>query len=197
MSGIDKILTVIENQSKQNADAVINAAQKKAKAISSEGNEEAKKAHDQLIEKCVRDCETEYINACSAIDAAMKREILACKVHCINMAVERALNKISELPDDEYFAIILKLIGTHLRKGCGILSFGVKDLARIPSDFEKNVNLLAGIDGSSVKLSNEPADIENGFKLSYGDISENCSFSAIAEEKKDAISDKAAAVLFA
>ena len=50
--------------------------------------------------------------------------------------------------------------------------------------------------GGSVQLSKQPADIEDGFILSYGLISENCSFRAMMEAEKEDIRDTAARILF-
>lgn len=197
MPGLDKILNAIRSSGEQNAEAIIREAEKKARKIRSDGDESARRAYEEHIEKARLDCEREYASACSSAEAEAKRELLACKSQCIDEAVERALIQIAELPDDEYFGMILKLAGYRLLNGHGIISFGERDLARIQQDFEKNLNLLASVDGSSLSISHVPADIESGFILSYGDITENCSFRAIAEAESETIRDKAASVLFA
>lgn len=197
MPGLDKILNAIRSSGEQSAEAIIREAEAKAGKIRSDGEESARQAYEEHMEKTRLDCEREYSSACSSAEAEMKRKLLACKSQCIDEAVEKALAQIAELPDDEYFGMILKLAGERLLNGHGIISFGKRDLARIPQDFEKNLNLLASIDGSSLSISHEPADIESGFILSYGDITENCSFRAVAEAESEAIRDKAASILFA
>ena len=56
--------------------------------------------------------------------------------------------------------------------------------------FEKTVKIF------NIKISEKPAEIENGFILTYGLISENCSFRAIIEAERDSLRDMAAAELF-
>lgn len=196
MSGLDKILQEIENQSRQRSELLEKEADRKADTIRAEGERASEEKYNALVQKYRDECEREYANACSAADSAMGRELLMCKVECIDNAVKNALEYVSSLPDKEYFAIILKLVVKHLQQGNGILSFGARDLARLPDDFAEKVNNFTENGKTTITISDRPADIENGFLLSYGKISENCSFSAIAEAERNTIRDKAAAVLF-
>lgn len=196
MSGLNKILHEIENQSRQRADLMEKEAMQKADAIRSEGEKISEEKYNALIQEYRNECEREYVNACSAADAAMRRELLICKVECIDKTVKKALERVAELPDQEYFAVILKLISKHLQPGEGILSFSKKDLSRLPSDFAEKLKNLADKENTYITISEKPADIENGFLLSYGKISENCSISAIVEAEKNSIRDKTAAILF-
>ncbi|MCD8187501.1 MAG: V-type ATP synthase subunit E [Ruminococcus sp.] len=196
MPGLNKILSTIEEQSRRQADALIGEAEKKTQKIRTDGDAAAQSAYDRRIEDCKAECEHEYADACSSAEAGMKRELLAYKIKYIDAVINNAIEKINSMPDEEYFSAVLRLAGANMRKGDGIMYFSSRDLARIPSDFGKRLNLLASVDGSSLKISDEPADIENGFILQYGSISENCSFSAIAEADRDVLRDKAAALLF-
>lgn len=196
MSGLDQILDMIESQGKQNADALIRSAEQKAEKIRLEGEAKANEEFDRQIERFRSDCDMAYRNACSSADAAARRELLACKVAYIDKAIQTAIERTADLPDSEYFGILIRLLGKHIRKGKGILQLSAKDLKRLPADFERNIHLLAESENSEIELLAEPADIENGFILSYGLISENCSFDSIAESEKNEIRDIAAAVLF-
>ena len=126
----------------------------------------------------------------------MKRKILACKVELIDETIEKTIDKLKKLPEKEYFELILKLAERHLQPDKGIISLGKADLARVSGDFENQLNTIASKNGGSIQLSKEPADIEDGFILKYGLISENCSFRAIIESEKDEIRDTAARALF-
>ena len=79
---------------------------------------------------------------------------------------------------------------------CEIIS--VKDDGNriVRFDFESRLNEIAKIKGGDITLSEKPADIESGFILSYGLISENCSFRSILESEKDSVRDTAASFLF-
>lgn len=196
MPGLDKILSTIEDQARESAESIVRQAEQKSASIRSEGDKQAQSAYNDIMEKCRKNCGFKYAGACNSIDSEMKRELLRCKIQCIDKAAETALEKLSSLPDGEYFAVIIRLAEKYMRKGSGVMYFGKKDLSRLPSGFEKSLNVLAETRGSTIEISPEPADIADGFILRYGNISENCSFRAIAEAEKNNIRDTAAAVLF-
>ena len=196
MSGLDEILSLIEAQQKETEDSIIKAAVSKADAIKADGDEKARKAYDDFLKRSTAQAEKDYENACNSADAEMKRKLLSCKVELIEQAVEKTVSKLKALPDKEYFDLMLSLAERHIRPEKGILSLGKKDLSRIPSDFESRLNELAGKKNGTISLSDEAADIEDGFILSYGLISENCSFRSILESEKESVRDTAARVLF-
>lgn len=196
MSGLDEILNLIEAQQKQTEESIIKAAVSKADAIKAEGDSKAQKAYDDFMKKSSAQAEKDYENACNSADAAMKRRILACKVGLIDQTLEKTVSRLKKLPEKEYFELILKLAERHIRPEQGVISFGKSDLSRIPADFENRLSELAKKKSGQIILSKEAADIEDGFILTYGLISENCSFRSIIESEKEAVRDTAARVLF-
>lgn len=196
MSGIEEILNIIDSQQKQTEDNLVSAAEHKASAIIYDGKEKAEKAYEEHIKKMSEQLAHDFDNACSSADAAMKRRVLARKIGLIDETIEKALAKLDKLPDSEYFAVIGKLAAKRLRAGEGVLSLSKRDLGRVPDSFMKELSAAAVKVGGSVKLDSQPADIENGFILTYGLISENCSFRAVVEAEREGVRDTAARVLF-
>lgn len=196
MSGLDEILNLIETQQQQGEEMILKAAKSKAAAIKAEGDKKAQAAYEDFMHRAKEQAEKDYENACNSTDADMKRRILSCKVGLIDEAVDKVIAKLKALPDSEYFHLIIKLAERHSQPDKGVICLCSKDLARVPADFESKLNESVKKSGGSISLSKEPADIEDGFILSYGLISENCSFRAIIESEKDEIRDTAASVLF-
>ncbi|MBR6384557.1 MAG: H(+)-transporting ATPase [Ruminococcus sp.] len=196
MAGIDDILNIIETQQKQTEQSIISAAERKAAAIKKDGDEKALRAYEEYMKRAGEQADRDFENACKSADAEMKRRILACKVRCIDSVIDKTVEKLRNLPDEEYFALLEKLAVKLIRKGDGVISLSGKDLKRVTKDFEKNLNESAKKKNGSIKLSDVPADIDDGFVLSYGLISENCSFRAVMEADKDSVRDTAAKVLF-
>ncbi len=196
MAGIDEILNIIDSQKKQTESSIIRSAQKKADAIIMEGREKADRAFDEHLKKLEQQIARDYENACNSVDSDMKRRVLKARVECINEVIEKTAQKLHELPDEEYFGLIERLAVKNLKAGEGVIAFSESDLKRIPEGFEKKLSAAAVSAGGSIKISETPADIEDGFILSYGLISENCSFRAIIESEKESIRDRAASVLF-
>ena len=193
MSGIDKILNVIDSQQKQTENNIIRTAEEKARAIEADGDKKAETAYNEYMKKSLMKAETDFRNACNSTDAENRRKILECKVEIINMAIENIISRLESLPDSEYFDMILRLAERKFHDGNGKIFFGKKDLARLPADFQEKIS---GTSGGKVEISDIPADIENGFILEYGLILENCSFRAVLESEKDTVRDILARVLF-
>lgn len=196
MSGLDEILNIIDEQRIQNEESIIGAANQKAAAIRSEGEQKAQKAYSEQLEKGQTDAKRDFVNACASVDSGMKRKVLDSKVKLIDSAIEATLERLAKLPEDEYFAMLKRLAEQKLRKGSGLISLSANDLKRLPADFETDIRSSAEKLGGTLEISKKPADISDGFILSYGLISENCSFRAIIESERDEVRDTAAAKLF-
>lgn len=196
MSGLDEILNIIDEQRIQNEESIIGAANQKAAAIRSEGEQKAQKAYSEQLEKGQTDAKRDFVNACASVDSDMKRKVLDSKVKLIDSAIEATLERLAKLPEDEYFAMLKRLAEQKLRKGSGLISLSANDLKRLPADFEADIRSSAEKLGGTLEISKKPADISDGFILSYGLISENCSFRAIIESERDEVRDTAAAKLF-
>ena len=196
MSGLDEILNIIDEQRIQNEESIIGAANQKAAAIRSEGEQKAQKAYSEQLEKGQTDAKRDFVNACASVDSDMKRKVLDSKVKLIDSAIEATLERLAKLPEDEYFAMLKRLAEQKLRKGSGVISLSANDLKRLHADFETDIRSSAEKLGGTLEISKKPADISDGFILSYGLISENCSFRAIIESERDEVRDTAAAKLF-
>lgn len=196
MSGLDEILNIIDEQRIQNEESIIGAANQKAAAIRSEGEQKAQKAYSEQLEKGQTDAKRDFVNACASVDSDMKRKVLDSKVKLIDSAIEATLERLAKLPEDEYFAMLKRLAEQKLRKGSGLISLSANDLNRLPADFETDIRSSAEKLGGTLEISKKPADISDGFILSYELISENCSFRAIIESERDEVRDTAAAKLF-
>lgn len=190
MAGLENILNIISSQQKQTENAIISSAEKKAENIIADGKEKAVKEYDEYLKKAKIQLALDYDNALSSIDAQMKRKALAYKVKCIDEITEKTIDRLNNLPDDEYFAILEKLVSRKAYSEKGVLYLNKKDYARITENFKKTVQKF------DITISDEYADIENGFILSYGLISENCSFRAIIEAERESIRDTVARELF-
>lgn len=196
MAGIDEILNIIDIQQKEAEAGILVAAEERIRNIRKEADRKAEAAYEEYRKNASEKNRLDYENACSSADSAMKRKVLTFKVEQIDLAVEKTLDRLHSLETGEYFALLERLIEKHMGKGEGVVSLSKRDLERLPSGFEEKIQSAAAAKGGSVKLSREAADIEDGFILAYGNISENCSFRAIIEAEKDGVRDTAAKALF-
>ena len=193
MSGIDKIIQQIEDNTGVFCADQISHAEEKASKIRYEAQVQADayavQAQESLAAK-VMDIEK---RGASAADLEEKKILLITKQEIISEMIDTAIVRIKNLPDEEYFALILRMITKYSLPQDGIIRFSQKDLDRMPKGFMIDANKTAN---GKLTLSDEPAAIDAGFILVYGGIDENCSFDAIFASESESLSDRAGKLLF-
>ena len=193
MSGIDKIIRQIEDDTQAVCDGIIAQAEAKAALITADADDQAariRRDSDQKITAIVTDIKK---RGDSAADLEEKKILLSAKQRIIADMLAVGIDRIKNLPDDEYFALILRMVQKYSQKQNGTIRFGEKDLKRLPSSFITQVNQVSG---GKLTLSDETAPIDAGFILIYGGIEENCSFDAIFMSEDETLKDKAGKLLF-
>ncbi len=196
MSGLEEILNIIGSQQKENENAIMSDAESKVREIEKEAEEKAEKAYSDYMKRASAKNARDYENACASVDSEMKRAVLEFKVGQLDNVFTEVMKKLNSLPADEYFSMLGRLIKKHLRSGSGVISLSRRDLDRLPNDFEQEISNAAVSAGGTAVISPESADIDDGFILRYGNISENCTFAAILDAEHDAVRDLAAKELF-
>ena len=193
MAGIDKMIRQIQDDTKTVCDDMIAAAQAKAEKILADAKKEADKiSADRKKRTAAHITDIEKRGESSA--ALEERKVaLYTKQSIINDMLNTGMKTAKDLPDDEYFALILKMIEKNSQPQDGVIFFGKKDLARLPLNYIDKIN---SVSKGKLTLSDNAAAIDAGFILSYGGIEENCSFDAIFMSDKDNLSDRAGRLLF-
>ena len=194
MSGLEKILSQIEYESNDRCRELKDKANEKAKSIIEEAEKQALKIKSDSDESVEKKLYAAKQAAESSAQLAASREILKAKLEIIDGTLERSLEVIKALPKKEYFEILKELILKNARKGEGVLHLSKEDTNKLPVNFVDSVN-NAFKKGYKLTLG-DSADIDSGFVLVYGDIDINCSFDAIAAEKRDELRDALNALLF-
>ncbi len=193
MSGIDKIIQEIENNTAQSCDSVLAQARQKADAIIADAQKQA----DQIVADGKDRAATHVADikkrGDSAAELEEKRVMLYTKQQIINTMLGEGLSSAKNLPKDEYFALIKSMVAKYSMEDDGVIFFGEKDNQRLPADFSGELNQAAK---GGIVLSSESAPIDAGFILKYGGIEQNCSFDAIFAGEAENLSDKAGRLLF-
>lgn len=197
MTGLEKILAAIEADAQAGADTVIAQAKREAEDILIAAKNEAEVKCKQIAEKSALDVKAVITRAESAATLLEKKILLDAKQQMISNIITSARNKLTQLPDSEYTEIILSMIKKYAHNKEGIILFSADDKKRLPQDFADRVSkVLSGIQGASLKISEQEPSFEGGFLLVYGDIEENCSFDALFADMRDTLQDKVKSFLF-
>ena len=196
MAGLDRIKDQILNEAKEAAQKVLDAANAKASGIIAEANAQAEANAAEIKRKSDADIKSYRERVESSIDLKRRTAVLSAKQDMIGGVLTKAYEQVGNLGDNEYFALLKKLVAKYVQSGEGSVFLSQKDLSRLPAGFEKELNDIAGEKGGSLKIAAESKKIDNGFVLAYGGIEENCTLKAIFDEKKDALSDMVSKLLF-
>jgi len=197
MTGLDKIIQVIEAEGKSKAESILAEANEEAEKIIASAKDEAEKKCAEIAEKPANEIKIILDRAQSQAALIKRQMLLKAKQQVINDIINKARLKLTGLPDKEYFEVILKLVRKYAHNEEGIIKFSQKDLDRMPKRFEKKLNeVIDDLDNASLSISEESIPIDGGFILVYGDIEENCSFEALFNASKEELQDKVNAYLF-
>lgn len=195
MTGIEKIVEKIREESLNRCEAVIAEAKENAGEILFDERKKAEKEAEKIISEGKNKALKKENAARSAAETISKTRYLEVKNAIVNDIIAAAFEKIEEMSDEDYFALLLSLCEKNVESGEGTMFLSKRDLERAPKDFEESVNSLVYEKGA-VRLSKKPMDIENGFVLVYGDIEVNCTFRAVFDEKLDSLRDALCKELF-
>lgn len=189
MSGLEKIVEEIHRQAEAEAANILNEADEYCGIYMKDVHKKVQEEVDKFNKKALNE-RTLYDEKTRSGGEFMERNaLLKARQQCINEVIDTALKKITQLPTEEYFELIKKILKVNVQPTEGIMKMSKADLERIPSDFEKEVNEIAAENNGTLTISTETSDIEDGFVLIYGEIEENCTFKALFNTNIDKLKD--------
>ena len=196
MAGLDKIISQIRKESQEAAEKKIAAARKEAEEILSQTKLESDSACDKILEDTERTVTDILSRGRSAADLKRRQGLLACKQRLIGQVLEEARRTLEQMPGEEYAQSLIKLIKKTELPPEGTLCFSGRDLDRLPSGFEKQLNDAVKERNSVLHISDQSWEIDGGFILSYGGIEENCTFDSLFDSYREVLQDTVQKILF-
>ncbi len=185
------------------ADAKAEADKIKKEAEEKEAAEQAKlteqldeyKKQTELLAKKAGEDEKSHILAAARMDVA--KEYLAEKRKILDEVFEQARRQLQNLPDEEYRALIKKLLLDTLETGDEEVVIDTNE-NRIDHKFIKEVNreLGPGFKGN-LRLSDQRQDLGVGFILKRGKIKTNVSLEVLLDQARKELEIELAKELFA
>lgn len=184
MSSGDKILNRISLDCDERISQIGAETDEKCAQIMAQAKLDADKISAEIADRAQSKVKQMQAASKSRCDLETRNAFLKRRREEIDKTYSEILNKMKNLPDEDYFELIYTF-AKKLNGMSGVVLLNEKDINRLPKDF------LARLEECGVKaeLSKAPCDIESGFILKCGDIEGNMDFSAILSEKRDAIED--------
>ena len=196
MGGLDAIISQIGADARGEAAAIVEAAERRAETIGRAADDDAARA----LADAGRAREAIRVDVLArrrgAVRMERSRALLATRQRLIDEALEDVRAQLLALPDREYFNLMLRIAEKAAGPGEAELRLGERDLARVPEAFVAALDALACELGGSVRLAVEPADIDGGFVLSWGDVEERCSVDALLAVGSERLRDRLSSLLF-
>ena len=195
MIGIERIVEKILEQSQKNCDAILLQAASDVKDIITQARVQANEQSKKIIDDAK--CEADRIQTVSksTSESITRNRYLEIRNAILNDIISAAYLSIEKFSDDEYFDMLKKLLIKNIQPGECIMYLSGFDLGRLPDNFEDEIN-FAVYETAAVHICDVPADIENGFILSYGDVQINCTLKAVFDEHMDYLKDMLSTALF-
>ncbi|NLL72459.1 MAG: hypothetical protein GX237_02920 [Clostridiales bacterium] len=197
MTGLEKIIKAIEAEASKNVEDILAKAKEESQKILASAKSEAEAKSAEIAKKPASEIKAIINKANSSAGLIKRQAILSAKQEVIGEIIDKAKIKLTSLPDNDYFDLILQIVKKHAQSGEGIIMFREEDLKRLPKKFDKSLKeALEDIKNASLTISDNFAKIDGGFIIAYGDVEINCSFEALFNKAKDELQDKVNAFLF-
>ncbi len=189
MTGTEKIINQILQDSFARRDEIRAKAQEQAERTLADADAKAQQASAAALQAAREKAAFDVASAGSRSAVTEKRVLLQVKNEIIAEVIDAALAQLKALPAAEYFTILAKLAAQNAQPGQGVMRLSQRDLDRLPADFASQLQ--------DIRIDPQPAAIDDGFILAYGDVEQNCTLRALLSARKDDIKDALYAHIFA
>jgi len=195
MNGIEAILAQIRDEAQKQAGELAAEAQKQAAAIRAAGDEKAKAeaAAVAAAGKARADAVLERARQDAVIEG--RKQLAAEKQKLLDSAFDRALERLLALPEEEYSALLARLVVSACADGeGGELLFSARDRDRVgKSVLKKAEKALSGV---QLTLAEDCAPIRGGVVVRRGQVELNCALELLVRMQADQCSGEVARTLF-
>jgi len=193
----EQVVNKILSEAQQQAAAIAQEAQQKNEAVKRQFEQELSACRAETDRLAKEAAEDKRLRMLAAARMNNNRALLAAKVELLNEVFKRAEQRVVQMPDDAYQALMSKLMIAAVQTGDEEVIIG-KNERRINDDLIKQVNrqLGTGFKGN-LRLSDKRADIKGGFILSRGKVQMNASVEVLIERLRETMETELAAELFA
>lgn len=198
MANIDNLKNKILSDDRATAESILNEGKEKAQKIIDEANKKAEEIISGMKEKSEKDGKDKMDRMISRAKLDARNNILKAKQSAIDKVLNKVLDKVSNMDDEEYSIFIENLLLNNVETGDEEIIFSPKDKARIKDALIVKVNgklIEKGLKGQ-LKISSETRNITSGFILKRGGLELNCSIDSQIRILRDSLEGEIAYLLF-
>ena len=194
MNGLEKLTGQIDADVQKEIDAALVQARSQAQEIQSWYESQAQIQVEAIRRKGQQDAVFRQERLVDEAKMQARRDILATKQELIGRAFDLALEKLLELPEKEYVALLADLAVKASSTKKEAVIFSQKDRTRYGKTVVTQANEKLG-DGH-LTLSEQTRPIKGGLILQDSQVETNCSFEVLIHLQRNTLSAEVAQVLF-
>ena len=194
MNGLEKLTGQIDADVQKEIDAALVQARSQAQEIQSWYESQAQIQVEAIRRKGQQDAVFRQERLVDEAKMQARRDILATKQELIGRAFDLALEKLLELPEKEYVALLSALAVKAASTGKEAIIFSQKDRTRYGKTVVTQANEKLG--GGHLTLSEQTRPIKGGLILQDSQVETNCSFEVLIHLQRNTLSAEVAQVLF-
>ena len=194
MNGLEKLTDQIDADMQKEIDAALVQARSQAQEIQSWYESQAQIQVEAIRRKGQQDAVFRQERLVDEAKMEARRDILATKQELIGRAFDLALEKLLELPEKEYVALLADLAVKASSTKKEAVIFSQKDRTRYGKTVVTQANEKLG--GGHLTLSEQTRPIKGGLILQDSQVETNCSFEVLIHLQRNTLSAEVAQVLF-
>lgn len=195
---LDKLIERILGDARREAQSITDEAARQSQEIDADGEREAQRAYERKVESARHAAEDEKKQRVTMASLNARKAVLAEKQVLIGEVTGRALERIADLPEEQYTEMMVRRLLDVAGEQDGELIMSPADRDRVGPDIVREVN--SALERSSKKgrvtLSSETRDIAGGFIFRFGGVEVNSSLESEVGSRKEELESKIVEILF-
>lgn len=195
MTGLDKILEKIQQETQREEEKILSAAQQQSEEFREKAERQLALELNQKREQQQKKIELLQSSSISSAHKEGKNLLLQVRRQLMETAFSQALDQLNQMDTPEYFVLLEKIAAHNMLPQKGELVLSQSDARRMPETFLQNCVGKAP-QGGGLSLSEERRELGGGFVLRYEDMEINCSFPEILSANREELEDMVNRILF-
>lgn len=195
MNGIEKITARIQQDSQREIDELLSQARAQAADVTARYEAQAKAEAADIVARGEKAAAERESRLASVDQLECRKAVLAARQEVIELAFQRAKEKLLALPQEDYVALLASLAAKASSTGKEKLIFSQADRARVGKAVVVAANAKIG-PAAALTLAEETRPMDGGFILSGGAMEVNCTFDTLIRLQRGALAGQVAKVLF-
>ena len=194
MNGIEKITDRITQDTQAEIQAMVSQAEERANQILADSQAEAERIRAQILAHGQRELEAHRSRLKSMNQLDERKAALAAKQDVIEEAFQAAVERLSQLPEDQMVPLLARMIAANAQTGDGQVILAPAQRAAYGHQVVEQANAL--LQGGRLTLGPEDPEIQGGCILRQGAVDANCTFEMLVRQRRTQLGGQVAEILY-